>query len=178
MKKFLKSGNTKLWIYIGVLSLMVGLWKTGESINTKLAELPIRTAPKASTTADLEQKSFYTVWVKQLTVAPKPSETENAQTLDTLFQFRKEPEPIKPEPKIIEPDYAEIFKASAQIDGISDDGVFINRKFYHIGQKINQLTIATQTGKPIIPILESIQKDQIIFLVGKKKVSFFIGSKK
>ena len=176
MQTFIKSGNARLWIYVGSLVIMAGLWKSGEAINSRLAGLPIKTAPKAAERAtSIDQKSFYAVWVKRLT-SSSPEIIEDDQAVENLFNKKEEklPQILTPE-KPPEPDYGEIFKRNAQITGISNDGIFINRKFYRIGQKLDHLAIPTEAGKPIIPVLQSIQNGKVTFNVGKKQVVFVIG---
>lgn len=179
MQNFIKSGNKKLWFYIGSIALMAVLWKFGEAINSKLASLPIKTAPKAvAATATIDQKSFYAVWVKRIT-SSAPETIENDQAVEDLFRKKEEVViatalPEKPPG----PDYVQIFKQNANISGVSDDGIFINRRFYAIGQKLENLAMASESGteKPIIPVLNSIQKGKVTFVVGNQKVIFLIGN--
>jgi hypothetical protein len=178
MQTFIKSGNTKLWLYVGILVLMAGLWRSGEAINSKLANLPIKTAPKASTaTATIDQKSFYAVWVKRL-ISSAPEAIENDQAVEDLFRKKDEAPTalfsVLPE-KPPGPDYVQLFKQQANISGFSDDGIFINNRFYAIGQALESLAMAGEAGKPVIPVLKSIQKGKVTFSVDKQQVVFLIG---
>ena len=177
MQDILKTGNRKLWSYIGILMVMAGLWKAGEAINIKLGALPVKTAPKAAqASATLDQKNFYAVWVKQISAAiPVPA--DDAAATDAIFRQKPEVLPLAPPlpTKPPEPDYRDAFKQSASITGVSDDGIFVNGSFYRIGQKLDELTIMSETGKPITPVLASMKGGQATFLVGKHSVVFLIG---
>ena len=177
MKTFIKSGNAKLWIYIGALVFMAFLWKAGEAISGKLASLPIKTAPKSTVrTASIDQKSFYAVWVKRL-AASSPEIIENDQAVENLFKQKEEkPEILSPEIPV-GPDYVQIFKDRVQITGISNDGVFLNNQFYRAGQKIYPLSMPRESGKPVVPVLQSIQDGRIVFSIEKKTAVFLTGEK-
>lgn len=176
MKKIISSGNARLWFYIGFLVAMAGLWRAGESINARLSALPIKEAPKAAKpTAIIDQKSFYAVWVKQateVTIAP-----DDSQAVDAVFNKSEEPKIEAPKPIMpIEPDYVDMFKQSADVYGVSDDGVFVNGSFYGVGSKLEPLSMTTVSGKAITPVLISIKNGQAVFQVGTNKVHFNTGN--
>lgn len=177
MQTFIKSGNAKLWVYMGALALMAGLWKSGEAINHKLASLPIKTAPKSKKSTEIiDQKSFYAVWVKRL-ASSSPEIIEDDQAIENLFNRKEEEKliPVFTPEKPIGPDYPQIFKSRAQITGVSNDGIFINRQFYKIGQPIENLSMPVENGKTIKPVLQSIKNGKAVFMVNKQPVIFLLG---
>jgi hypothetical protein len=124
--------------------------------------------------ATLDAKSFYPVWVKQAVAMPHP---DGEAEMDALFARKiDKPEAPKLEPiKPVEPDYGEWFKQVARVDGVSDDGVFVNRRFYKLGDKMDDLSFTTASGKPVVPVIESIKDGRVTFRVGKSTVVFLFG---
>lgn len=179
MKTFFKSGNRKLWVYISILLMMAGLWKAGEAISAQLATLPIKTAPKAtSTAAQLNQKNFYAVWVKR--VAEKvPAVAAETATVDALFMTKNEAKDRSVElvTDPAEPDYGETFKQSANVGGVSHNGIFVNGRFYSTGQSLDELAITGRSGLPVVPVLTFISQERAIFRVGRKDIVILIAEK-
>lgn len=174
MRKFLKSGNAKLYLYLGVLSIMAVLWRTGEAINTQLGTLPVKEAPKAGgNVAVLDEKSFYPVWVKQA-VARTPVADESQ--VDALFKREVEEEKVV-QAKPMEPDYGLMFRQSVQIDGVADDGVFIGGRFYGVGAKLEAFGMTTPDGRRLVPKLETFKGGKAIFDVGAKKIAIAVSGK-
>lgn len=173
MQKFLKSGNVKLYLYLGVLLVMAALWRTGEAINIQLGMLSVHEAPKTgSNAAALDEKSFYPVWVKQAAArAPIADESQ----VDLLFK-RKEEEVVKPV-KPMEPDYGQIFRQAVQIDGVSNDGLFISGHFYAIGEKLETFAMITAEGKRLVPKLNSFKNGKAVFDVGAQKIAIVVARK-
>lgn len=176
MQKFFKSGNAKFWLFLGVFALMVLLWKTGEAINGRLAALPVKSAPKhENTTPPLDQATFYAVWVKRITAAPVTQ--EDPASMDTLFKIKEEPKTQLESLKLVEPDYVEIFKKAATVQGVSDTGVYINGRFYQVGEHLQELAMVDSNGKPVVPTLASIKDGHATFMIRKAKVLFSLGTK-
>jgi len=167
--------QSSLYLNLIALVALAAVWRAGEAVNMQLAQLPVKEAPRVDRgSAALDAKSFYPVWVKQAVAMPRPDgETE----IDALFARKvdqpEEPkfEPIRP----VEPDYGEWFKQVARVDGVSDDGVFVNGRFYKLGDKMQDLAFTTASGKPVIPVVESIKEGRVTFRVGKGSVVFLLG---
>lgn len=176
MQQFFKSGNARFWIYLCVLTLMLLLWKAGESINGRLAALPVKTPPKTVSSAPpLDQANFYAVWVKRIAAAP--TTPGDPTSMDTLFKKKEDPKVQLESLKQEEPDYVEIFKKAANVQGVSDTGVYINGRFYHVGDKLEELAMMDSSGKPVVPLLSSIKDGAVTFVVRKAKVVFSLGDK-
>lgn len=167
MRTFLKSGNAKLYLYLCILAVLAVLWRIGETINIQLGTLPVKVAPKAgNNSAVLSEKSFYPVWVKQA-VARAPVTDEGP--VDSLFKREEE----KVVDKVIptEPDYGQMFRQAIRIDGVADDGLFINGHFYTVGAKLEELAVTTAAGKRIVPRLASLANGKATFEVGTQKIT-------
>lgn len=164
----LNKGSAKLYIYLGV-AVAAGLtWHAGEYVNGRLRLLIVKAAPQVDRNSiSMDAKSFYPVWVKQAS-AVAPSQVDGE--LDTLFQKRADPSLEPPKPP--EPDYGEIFKARARVDGVSDDGAFVNGRFYKAGSKLEELALTSTTGMSIVPMIESVANGRILFRVGKDTAVF------
>lgn len=163
-----KSGSARLYLYLGAIALAAFAWRAGETINASLSTLIVKAAPHVARNAvPIDAKSFYPVWVKQSVALPIAQFDGEVDTY-----FRKHEEEKHEPPKPPEPDYGEMFKAAASVDGVADDGVFVNGKFYKIGATLDELAIATATGKTIIPEVERIANGRVVFRVGKATVTF------
>lgn len=167
MSNILKSGNAKLYLFIVILVVLGALWRAGEAINAELGALPVKVAPKlGSNAAVLDEKSFYPVWVKQAVArTPVP---DNDQ-VDVLFKHEEKTVEIQPKP--LEPDYALLFRRAIHIDGVSDDGLFINGRFYTIGSKLEAFAMMSTVGKRIVPVLDTWRGGTATFSVGTQKLS-------
>lgn len=171
MDKLLNGESGKLYLYlIAMLIVSVG-WKIGESINQRFSEMEIKQAPRIDRSASiLDAKSFYPVWVKQLVANPQPGPE---QEVDTLFN-RREEKPVEP-PKPAEPDYGELFKQQARIDGISETGAFINGTFYRTGERLDDFAYTSPDGRRIIAVLKSTEGGRLRFQIGAQTLSFIYG---
>lgn len=171
MGKFRGFGNIKLYIYVAALLLLLGLWRAGEAVSEQLLSLPVKAAPKTGGGAPaLDEKSFYPVWVKQAGAREPVSQD---QPVDSVFKL-----PIAPAqaasaltPVVTEPDYGLLFRQSVQIDGVADDGLFINGKFYAVGAKLTALAMTSPAGKLIVPTLVSLMDGRVVFEVNGQKIS-------
>lgn len=176
MQTFLKSGNAKLYLYIGVLLVMTALWRVGDAINGRLAEMPVHAAPKVgSSAAILDKRSFSPVRVTPTSEAPTP--VADVNQVESLFKHEEEKATNQTPAKPIEPDYGQIFLQTVWIDGVADNGLFINGRFYATGAKLEAFSMSTASGKKIVPKLEVIREGKAIFEVGAKKISISISGK-
>jgi hypothetical protein len=175
MNRIVHSDNVRLYLNLIALVALAAIWRAGEAINMRLAELPVKEAPRVDrNNTTLDAKSFYPVWVKQAVAMPRP---DDGAEMDALFTRKiDKPEEPKLEPiKSVEPDYGEWFKQVARVDGVSDDGVFVNGRFYKLGDKMQDLSFTTASGKPVTPVVESIKKGRVTFRIGKSTVVFLFG---
>ncbi len=177
MQKFLKTGNARLYILLGSMFIVGSTWRAGEAINLHLFKLPVTSAPRVDrNSVSIAKNSFYPVWVKQALATPPASNESEGESVDVLFLARQEPkiEPLRIEAPP-EPDYLQMFKQAAQIDGVSDDGVFVSGRFYKVGQKMEEFQFSGPSGTPIIPSVESIKAGKITFAIGKDRLVFQTG---
>ena len=166
-----KRGNIRLYIYLGGLVLIGLTWRAGGAIAERLSQLTVKTAPRVDRNAvSLDAKSFYQVWVKQ-SVAMPPAQTDGE--VDAFFKRRVEVKQAPPKPT--EPDYADMFRQTASVDGVADDGVFVSGKFYKVGDKLEDFAIATASGHSIVPFVESIKQGRVMFRIGKGTIAFLYG---
>jgi len=168
-----KSGRTRLYLYLGAMLIIAGGWRLGETINQRFATLVVKQAPRIDRSAAvIDAKSIYPVWVKQAVATAVVY--EHAE-VDALFR-KKAPQPIEP-PPVVEPDYSEIFKQAVIVDGVANDGVFCNGRFYKVGDKMPEFTLTTASGAPLIPVLESIHNGRVTFRIGHASLAFMYGGR-
>lgn len=177
MKKFLRSGNAKLYGLLLAVFLVVGAWRAGETVDTRLAALQVKQVPHVDRgSVPIDVKSFYPVWVKQAAATPPVPQGDGSASLDVLFNVKNEPKPEDLKPLApLEPDYVQMFKRAAAVGGISDDGVFINGRFYAIGEPLDELAMSGPRGARVVPAVESIRDGRITFRIGGKHLVFFAG---
>lgn len=177
MQKFLKTGNARLYILLGSMFVVGSAWRAGDAINQRLLQLPVTAAPRVDrNSVSIAKNSFYPVWVKQAVATPPAPNESEGESVDALFMAKQEPK-IEP-PRIEappEPDYVQMFKQAARIDGVSDDGIFVGGRFYKVGQKMEEFQFSGPSGTPIIPSVESIRAGKITFAIGKDKLVFQTG---
>lgn len=172
MQRFLKTGNARLYALLGALLLLAGTWRAGEAINLRLVSLPVKEAPRVDkNSVPIDAKSFYPVWVKQAAANPPIQKEGESESVEALFMEKKEPTieqstgvPVAPD----EPDYVQMFQQAARVDGVSDDGAFINGRFYKVGQKMVEFQIYGAGGQSVIPVIQSVQNGKITFRIGNK----------
>lgn len=165
MQKILKFGNAKLYLHLGILLLLALLWKVGETINIQLGMLPVKEVPKsAKSTIVIDEKSFYPVWVKQDVAKPQMA---IGGEVDSLFKREQEKESVV---KQLEPDYGKVFQQALKIDGVAEDGLFINGHFYTIGSNLEAYAMLTSKGERLVPKLESVRGNIVQFDLGTRKI--------
>ena len=132
----------------------------------RLGELVVKQAPHVDMgKSNLSIKSFPMVFVKQPSVSKFE---EMGQTpLDEFFSQRSDVEK-----KSADPNYADLFKQTALITGFSSEtGVFLNGGFYRTGDKIEALAMTATSGLRIVPVVESVTSDGVVFRVGQQNVT-------
>ncbi|TRZ66932.1 MAG: hypothetical protein D4S02_06000 [Rhodocyclaceae bacterium] len=165
---WINSGSARLYVYLAVIAAATMVWRGGEYVDNQLLTLAVKAAPRVEKNNEpMDSKNFYPVWVKQ-SVALPPLQVD--AEVDVYFKKVEEPKVDPPRPP--EPDYGAMFRESATVDGVSDDGVFVNGQFYKIGARIEELAVMPASGKAIIPVVESIASGRVIFRVGKAGVAF------
>lgn len=165
MQRLLKSGNLRMYGYLAALAALVLLWRMGESINQRLAAITIKEVPRvAKRSMNLDAKHFYPAWVKQAVARAPPIE---GAPIDPLF--RKEDE-RRAEPKPVPPDHAAIFRQLARIDGIANDGCFINGRFYQVGEELKSLALPLAEGGALIPVVKSVGVGKVTIALGRQKI--------
>lgn len=173
MKRLFKRGGSNLYLYVVTLLLVGMTWRGGEYVQLRMAELEVKEAPKVHMpSAPIDQKNFYPVWLKQPSAQIK---SQGDAEVDALFMKPAEP---KQEIKPVEPDYVAMFQQSATVDGVADNGVYVNGTFYKVGDKLQDLSIAAIGGAAVVPVVEAIKDGKVVFRVGPKHVSFIYGQRK
>lgn len=177
MQKLLKSGNARLYILLGSMFVVASTWRAGDAINLRLFELTVKEAPRVDrNSVPINAKSFYPVWVKQAAAIPPVRSEGESDSVDALFMAKQEPKIEPPKPMApVEPDYVQMFQQRARVDGVSDDGAFVNGRFYKVGQKMEEFHFSALNGQPVVPVIESIKTGKITFTIGKQKLSFQTG---
>lgn len=169
----------KRLLYLGVA---VAFWLAMEittHIESQMKSLPVKTAPNVNYRGKaIDPKNFYPVWVKQAVATAPPDSSVN---VDAFFRRQEEPKPVlvetTPLPTPAEPDYLAMFRNRARIDGIADNGVFINHQFFKVGSKLDSYAMPAPNGTVIIPVVESITSSTVTFRVGDKPLRFIYEKK-
>lgn len=167
--KKLASGITARTVYIGAMAVLLTTWWITDHITSRMRHLPVKMAPKVNHQGDLvDPKSFYPVWVKQA-VALKPVDTD--MNVDTFFRKREQPKPAEPLPSPKpEPDYVALFAQQVRIDGITDNGVFLNGAFVRLGSELQSLSVQRPNGASVVPVLAAISMRFVEFRIGDQSV--------
>lgn len=159
-------GNLRLYVVLGSVFVLAGAWRGSEWVAKSLLSLPIKQAPRVERpSAALDAKNFYPVWVR--TAKATPATAAPVTAIDDLFKREDELEVHKP----VEPQYGAQFQQVAMIDGIADNGVFVNGEFYKVGARMEAYALQG-AGKPVVPVVESVNKGTVVFRVGAELVRF------
>jgi len=117
------------------------LWAThigASALSTKLSMLPIEGTQHTAHTNPLNAGTkIYAL------LAESKSRSDKLENSDFEAAFQPAvapvaPPPAKPEPP--KPTQADLFKQQVRITGLGSDGVFLNGKYVHQGEKINTST--------------------------------------
>lgn len=154
--------NSKLYLMLAGLVLIGAAWKGGEWINaSRLSRLVVLEAPKVDIGgSNIDAKSFYPAWVKQVPALQDAGESDTS--VDELFRAKA----AKEKPQKPETNYLETFQQMARIDGLADNGVFVNGRFYKAKERMEALTIQGTSGEAIVPVVEVVSANKIVFRVG------------
>ncbi|WP_323011476.1 hypothetical protein [Castellaniella sp.] len=167
-KKF-ASGMTARTIYMGAAVVLFLTWQITDHVITRMRQMPVKMAPKVNHQGDLvDPKSFYPVWVKQA-VALKPIDPD--MNVDAFFRKKEQPAAQEPLPAPApEPDYVALFAQQVRIDGITDNGVFLNGRFVKLGSELQSLSVQRPNGGSVIPVLSAISMRFIEFRIGEQSL--------
>jgi hypothetical protein len=75
-------------------------------------------------------------------------------------------------PVVVAPviDYDQILKDKIELNGLSDNGAFVNGIFYCIGDKLEKLAYLKGSGEQVVPILKSVHANSVSFLNGQSVI--------
>lgn len=169
MTKLMKGRNAAYYLYFVVLCAIFGVWTTGNFINGRLAQLPVRElqqVPVKQVTTDT--KSFYPIWAK--TAAAVKADAVAAGDVDEIFKKKEDAKPASEVPRVVEPDYPALVRQAAALQSVADNGAVINGRFYSVGASIDALMVMRTAGQPLVPILAAVQGETVTLTVGKAKV--------
>lgn len=158
-------------IAAAVLALAtMGAWSLGGYVNENLAELPVKRVP-GKPAADVgkqgklfDVKSLFPVWVASNAKA-RPAEGDDS--IETLFKNQPQQAEVQAAPPAAPavPDYASLLGSHMRIDGIGEDGAFINGKFYHVGEAIPDFEYPVG-NRQIVPRLAEVKARSVIVVHG------------
>lgn len=161
--RFTKSNRRGLMLLVTVVGV-VALWRIGEEVNTRVAQLVVQPPPQLrSVPAISDTKSYYALYVRKA-----PAASASGSNVDDAF--RSPPPPKPPEP---------MFDAVAEIKarlpglvtGMSDTGLFLGDVFVPVGQTLDSLGIADNAGRAVRPVLVASSVNGFELQVGKKRIS-------
>lgn len=175
MQKIIRSGSVRMYLYIGSVLVIAGVWRMGEAVNLRLANLPVKEVQRVGQEPiALDAKGLYPVWVKQAASAGIASQADVEGLFRKAEPALKSPGQMPDAQPAPPPDYAGMFKQLARVDGVSNDGVFLNGRFYRVGQVIDALPLGFSGSAPVVPVVESIDQGRVVFRVGKAQVAFIV----
>ncbi|WP_137922308.1 hypothetical protein [Hydrogenophaga sp. 2FB] len=166
----IKGANAVLYITLAILVGLVGLFKLGESVNTRLRATPIKTVTKAESVVVAESKrEIYPVWVVQATArqaAVEEGSVENIFGKEVVVDPLVELEMQRVATKLSR---AELFQQTFAITGYGFKGVFVGQDFYREGEPMRPLTFTDADGTSVTPVLTAVKNGQVtIDLAGQK----------
>lgn len=158
-------------VSVGALLMLFVTWQLSWHITDRVTHLQVKSAPKVDHQGPaVDPKSFYPVWVKQaVAMTPMADNTP----LDSFFRRQELPvTPPTPSPAPPEPDYQAMFERQVRIDGISDNGVFINGIFFKAGTKLEAFSLLKPDGSLLAPTLEAVSANHVTFQIDGQTVRF------
>jgi len=166
MGKLLKQGNTRAYLYIILAGILLLVWTGADAINAKLAALPITKAPIVrSQEVPFSKMSIHPISIKQ------PAAIAAEQGVDVEQLFKKEQAKVAEEPpKPVDPDFGAQLKQRVEVTSVADSGAVINGTFYRVGSKLEDLTMQSVSGKPVVPVLEAVNGRKVTIRAGKAVV--------
>jgi len=166
----IKSANLALYVTLGILVLLVGLFKMGESVNARLKATPIKTVTKA-TSAVVEQskRTIYPVWVVQ---ASARQATAEQGSVENIFGAESKPDPVAQmeAQRVSKLSRAEIFQQRFAITGYGYNGIFVGEVFFRAGEPMQTLTFADADGRTITPMLLRAADGEVTIDLGGQKL--------
>lgn len=169
MTKLMKSRNAAYYVYGLLVLLVFGIWSTGNYINKRLLQLPVRELQQVPVKPSMtDTKSFFPIWAK--TAAAVKADAEASGNVDEFFKKQEEAKPVDVVPKVQEPDYPAMVKQMAALQSVADNGAVINGRFYATGDRVEALAVVRSAGQPLVPVLASVQAEGATLKVGAVQV--------
>ncbi len=85
MTKLMRSRNAAYYVYALLVLLVFGIWSTGNYINKRLLQLPVRELQQVPVKPSMtDTKSFFPIWAK--TAAAVKADAEAAGNVDDFFK--------------------------------------------------------------------------------------------
>lgn len=167
----IKGANAILYFTLAILVGLVGLFKLGESVNTRLRATPIKTVTKSESVVVAEAKrTIYPVWVVQATArqaAVEEGSVENIFGKEVVADPLVELEMQRVATKLSR---AEIFHQKFAITGYGFKGVFVGQVFYKQGEPMRDLAFTDADGSAVVPVLTSVVNGQVTIDLGGQRL--------
>jgi hypothetical protein len=151
-----KSQSQRIVGLLVVAVLFGGTAKMIQVVNQRLGELEVKSAPHVNTQSASTSKTFYPVWIRQKAVVRGEQDGVNVDGV-----FRK-PELAKKEVKPVDPDYMAQLKQQLTLEGVANDGAFLNGHFYQVGQLLNDFAFKRLNGATVVPRLARVKGNQAV----------------
>lgn len=138
------------------LTVIASIWSITSRITTRFDHLPVRQVARVTAPPPPpDTQAIYPVWVAG---AGRASSTEGG--VESAFGV---PDEVAAIPTVAQPDYADIVKQAAVLDGVAPGlGAFVNGAFYPVGAPITGLAVTRAQGGQLVPVLKSVADNRAV----------------
>lgn len=158
MSDFLKKGNVSLNLVFVAVVVMALLWRLGNGVVSSLKSLTVYEAPSVSQKpASLDVGNLPPVWVKQAKAIP---ESVGMSPMDVFFRPEEKPVEKRKEGAVAD-EYMSTLKRTLRLDAVSDNGAFLNGRFYKVGSPLEEFAKVGPTGALMAPRLTGLDRDTV-----------------
>ncbi len=175
MGKLFKHSNAVLYVTLGILILIAGIFRLGDTVNQRLKQLPIKNVASAApaVVADVKRE-IYPVWVVQ--ASARQTEIHQGSVEDIFGKAEAAAVPgeagqaekaLAAAPK---PSRAELFQQRFVIAGYGFNGIFVGEVFYRAGESMPELAFVDSDGVSITPKLIDAQNGSVAIDLGGQRL--------
>lgn len=173
MTKLMNGRNAAYYIYSLLLLAVFAVWSSGNFINKRLLQLPVRELQQVPVRQIMtDTKSFYPIWAK--TAAAVKADAEASGNVDDFFKKQEESKTVEMAPPPQEPDYPSMIKQMALLQSVADNGAVINGRFYATGDRIEALAVMRNAGQTLVPVLAAVQGESATLSIGRARISLVL----
>lgn len=175
MANISSSDNSRAYLAMAAFGLLGLTWFGLQFVKDKLSLLPVVDMPTAARKPVVTNvKSLYPVW-RNSSQKRNDNLTAN-EDIDSLFKGKTVPT-VKAVDEIgkgeLKFDLDLAAKQSISIEGVADNGAFVNGRFYTFGSSID-VALTKSNGEQVRPVLKRVQGKQLVVQIDGKEQLFLL----